>query len=153
MMGLWACLFLVSNFFGSPNDNSLYTSNNNSVYKKINTSVYKNDYNFVNLMNETNEGALLFKRMNGVTYDGNNFFRNYGYSKAPKLDIDVAMEITGMVNRVSVTQTFSNTTDNWQEGIYVFPLPEDAAVDRMRLKIGERVIEGQIKEKKEAKKI
>ena len=123
------------------------------MYKLINTSVYKNDYNFVNLMNETNEGALLFKRMNGVTYDGNNFFRNYGYSKAPKLDIDVAMEITGMVNRVSVTQTFSNTTDNWQEGIYVFPLPEDAAVDRMRLKIGERVIEGQIKEKKEAKKI
>ena len=67
MMGLWACLFLVSNFFGSPNDNSLYTSNNNSVYKLINTSVYKNDYNFVNLMNETNEGALLFKKMNGVT--------------------------------------------------------------------------------------
>ena len=63
------------------------------------------------------------------------------------------MTITGMVNRVNVTQTFSNTTGNWQEGIYVFPLPENAAVDHMRLRIGERVIEGQIKEKKEAKKI
>ena len=153
MMGLWACLFLVSNFFGSPNDNSLNASNNNSVYKLSAASVYRNEYNFVNLMGETNEGALLFKKMNGVTYDGNNFFRNYGYSKAPKVDIDVAMEITGMINRVSVIQTFSNTTDNWQEGIYVFPLPEDAAVDHMRLQIGERVIEGQIKEKKEAKKI
>jgi Ca-activated chloride channel family protein len=153
MMGLWACLFLVSNFFGSPNDNSLNASNNNSVYKLSAASVYRNEYNFVNLMGETNEGALLFKKMNGVTYDGNNFFRNYGYSKAPKVNIDVAMEITGMVNRVNVTQTFTNTTDNWQEGIYIFPLPEDAAVDHMRLKIGERVIEGQIKEKKEAKKI
>ena len=153
MMGLWACLFLAANFFGSPNDNSLNASNNNSVYKLSTSSVYRNEYNFVNLMGETNEGALLFKKMNGVTYDGNNFFRNYGYSKAPKVNIDVAMEITGMVNRVSVTQTFTNTTDNWQEGIYVFPLPEDAAVDHMRLKIGERVIEGQIKEKKEAKKI
>ncbi len=62
------------------------------------------------------------------------------------------MTITGMVNRVNVTQTFSNTTDNWQEGIYVFPLPENAAVDHMRLRIGERVIEGQIKEEKRGKK-
>ena len=62
------------------------------------------------------------------------------------------MTITGMVNRVNVTQTFSNTTGKWQEGIYVFPLPENAAVDHMRLQIGERVIEGQIKGKRRSKK-
>ncbi len=153
MLGLWVFLILVSKFFGLPNDNSLYASGNSSVYKFSDTSFYKNEYNLANLMHETNEGALLFKKMIGVTYDGNNFFRHYRHSKAPKVNIDVAMEITGMVNRVSVTQTFSNKTNNWQEGVYVSPLPEDAAVDHMRLQIGERVIDGQIKEKKEAKKI
>jgi len=89
---------------------------------------------------EVGQGTLLFKH-------GNQ------YSKAAQLNIDVAMLVTGMINRVSVTQSFSNTTDHWQEGIYVFPLPENAAVDQLRLKIGDRIIEGQIKEKLDAKKI
>jgi Ca-activated chloride channel family protein len=38
------------------------------------------------------------------------------------------------------------------EGIYVFPLPDSAAVDRMRLYIGERFIEADVKEKEDAKK-
>ncbi|HNP30600.1 MAG TPA: marine proteobacterial sortase target protein, partial [Nitrospirales bacterium] len=38
------------------------------------------------------------------------------------------------------------------EGIYVFPLPEQAAVDHLRMRIGERVIEGMIQERAEAKK-
>ena len=33
------------------------------------------------------------------------------------------------------------------------PLPENAAVDHMRLRVGQRIIEGQIKERVEAKKI
>jgi Ca-activated chloride channel family protein len=40
----------------------------------------------------------------------------------------------------------------WAEGIYVFPLPEDAAVDHFRLHTGERQIEGQIQERALAKK-
>ena len=39
------------------------------------------------------------------------------------------------------------------EGIYVFPLPEDAAVNKMRIQVGDRIIEGEIKEKQEAKAI
>ena len=35
----------------------------------------------------------------------------------------------------------------------MFPLPETAAVDHLRMKVGERIIEGQIKEKAEAKKV
>ena len=58
MVGLWASLFLASNFFGSPNDNSLYASNNNSVYKLSNASVYRNEYNFVNLMGETHDSHI-----------------------------------------------------------------------------------------------
>ncbi len=94
----------------------------------------------VNSFDELGHGTLLFKHATQ-------------YKKAAQLNIDVVMNITGMINRVSVTQSFSNTTDDWQEGIYVFPLPENAAVDHMRLKIGERIIEGQIKEKQEANKV
>lgn len=90
-------------------------------------------------INETGQGTLLFKQANS-------------YKRAAQLDTDVEMSITGMINRVKVTQIFRNSTDEWQEGIYVFPLPEDAAVDHMRLKIGKRVIESQIKEKQLAKK-
>ncbi|HEY7532898.1 MAG TPA: marine proteobacterial sortase target protein, partial [Nitrospiraceae bacterium] len=43
--------------------------------------------------------------------------------------------------------------DDWAEGIYVFPLPDTAAVDHLRMKVGERIIEGQIKERTDAKKI
>ena len=42
--------------------------------------------------------------------------------------------------------------EDWLEGVYVFPLPETAAVDQLRMKVGERIIEGQIKERAEAKR-
>ncbi|MCP4129353.1 MAG: marine proteobacterial sortase target protein [Gammaproteobacteria bacterium] len=71
---------------------------------------------------------------------------------APMLKTDVKMDISGMLARVSVRQRFKNIGSEWAEGVYVFPLPEDAAVDRMRLRIGERIIEGEIKEKAEARR-
>ncbi|TVT58497.1 MAG: marine proteobacterial sortase target protein [Sedimenticola thiotaurini] len=71
---------------------------------------------------------------------------------APLLDTDVEMVISGMMARVVVKQQFKNPSQEWVEGTYVFPLPEDAAVDRMRLRIGERFIEGEIQEKAQAKK-
>jgi Ca-activated chloride channel family protein len=71
---------------------------------------------------------------------------------APMLKTDVKMDISGMLARVRVEQRFRNISKDWAEGIYVFPLPEDAAVDRMRLRIGERLIEGEIKEKAEARR-
>ena len=40
----------------------------------------------------------------------------------------------------------------WVEGVYVFPLPDEAAVDHLRMTIGERIIEGEIREKAQAKK-
>ena len=75
---------------------------------------------------------------------------------APTLKTDVRISVTGLIARATVTQEFTNPSlekDAWAEGIYVFPLPETAAVDHLRMKIGERIIEGQIKEKSEAKKV
>ncbi len=70
----------------------------------------------------------------------------------PLVFTDVRMSVTGIVNRVTVEQRFVNPTGEWKEGVYVFPLPEKAAVDHLRMKVGERVIEGMIKERGEARR-
>jgi Ca-activated chloride channel homolog len=80
------------------------------------------------------------------------FRMQHGYVVATKLNTDINIEANGLVARVSVKQAFRNSGQQWVEGVYVFPLPENAAVDRMRLHIGERFIEGEIREKEQAKK-
>ena len=89
--------------------------------------------------NNAQTGSLLFRMQDG-------------YRSAALLNTDVDMDINGLVARVSVRQEFRNTSSDWLEGIYVFPLPQNAAVNRMRLHIGERFIEGEIQEKERAKK-
>jgi Ca-activated chloride channel homolog len=80
------------------------------------------------------------------------FRMQHGYVVATKLNTDINIEVSGLVARVSVKQAFRNSGQQWVEGVYIFPLPENAAVDRMRLHIGERFIEGEIREKEQAKK-
>src|SRR5947207_4114308 len=77
-----------------------------------------------------------------------------GESKVPAalLFTDVHIDVAGMTARARVTQRFVNPTADWREGVYVFPLPEKAAVDHLSMQIGERVIEGQIKERQDAKR-
>ncbi len=66
---------------------------------------------------------------------------------------DVTMDITGMTARVNVRQAFTNDTAEWQEGTYVFPLPEDSAVNAMKMLVGDREIIGDIRERAEAKRV
>lgn len=75
------------------------------------------------------------------------------YLPAPTLRTDVHVRVTGLVARTEVRQSFHNPTDAWVEGVYVFPLPERAAVDTLHMVVGERVIEGQVRERTEAKKV
>ncbi len=70
---------------------------------------------------------------------------------APTLKTDVSIVVTGIVARARVRQEFTNPGAAWAEGLYVFPLPEDAAVDRLRMKVGDRLIEGVIQERSAAK--
>ncbi len=70
---------------------------------------------------------------------------------APLLLTDVRIDVSGMVARATVAQRFVNPTAVWQEGVYVFPLPAGAAVDHLDMRIGERRIEGQIRERAEAR--
>ena len=77
------------------------------------------------------------------------------YRPAPILKTDVKIAVTGIIARTTLTQEFINPgrrPDDWAEGIYVFPLPDTAAVDHLRMKVGERTIVGEIKERDEAKR-
>ena len=63
----------------------------------------------------------------------------------------VSADVAGMGARVTVRQTFVNPSGGPIEALYTFPLPPDAAVDRMRIKIGERVVDGEIMRREAAK--
>lgn len=75
-----------------------------------------------------------------------------GYRVATRINTDIELSVSGVVARVSVRQKFLNDGGEWVEGVYVFPLPDDAAVDRLRMHIGERFIEGEIRARDEAKR-
>ncbi|HEX5766544.1 MAG TPA: marine proteobacterial sortase target protein, partial [Woeseiaceae bacterium] len=74
-----------------------------------------------------------------------------GYTIATRINTDIEIQVSGPVARTIVSQEFRNDGAKWVEGVYVFPLPDSAAVDRLRLRIGERFIEGEVREKEEAR--
>ncbi|RYG70553.1 hypothetical protein EON77_13830, partial [bacterium] len=65
----------------------------------------------------------------------------------------VRADIAGMGARVTLVQTFVNPSPRPIEAIYTFPLPQSAAVDRMRIRLGSRLIEGEIKRRDEARRM
>lgn len=79
------------------------------------------------------------------------FRTTQGFKAAPLLATDVHIDVTGPVVRTTVVQTFDNPGQDWLEGVYAFPLPDDSAVDRLRMHIGERIIEGRVREREAAR--
>ena len=71
---------------------------------------------------------------------------------ATTVESDVAIDVNGLVARARITQRFVNPTAQWVEGVYVFPLPENAAVDRLEMQVGDRVVIGEIQEKAQAQR-
>ncbi|MDV7103365.1 marine proteobacterial sortase target protein [Vibrio sp. TH_r3] len=82
-------------------------------------------------------GTLFLKSENG-----------YQYQLTQQSDFQV--DVTGMLARTVLTQSFENSSDQWMEAIYLFPLSEDSVVDAMEMVIGERTIVGEIRERKQA---
>ncbi|MEM7235546.1 MAG: VIT domain-containing protein, partial [Planctomycetota bacterium] len=66
---------------------------------------------------------------------------------------DVKAGISGYIATVDVTQRFHNPFDTKIEAVYVFPLPQNAAVTDFLMKVGERTIRGVIREREEAQRI
>jgi Ca-activated chloride channel family protein len=72
-------------------------------------------------------------------------------AEALRQTTQIHAQVTGDVARVHVTQKFENPSDDWVEGLYVFPLSAGAAVDELEMLVGERRIRGEIKRKQDAR--
>ena len=72
---------------------------------------------------------------------------------AIQLGTDMNVTVSGTVARVRVTQAFRNTSTRWVEARYVYPLPQDGAVDSLKMVVGQRVIVGHVKPREVAEKI
>jgi hypothetical protein len=80
--------------------------------------------------NDMGTGALLFPS------------RESGYFvEAPRLATDVVIGVNGPIMRTRVTQRFESPSEGWVEETYVFPLPEDSAVDTLKMQVGERPLD------------
>jgi Ca-activated chloride channel family protein len=83
---------------------------------------------------------------------GLQFQGNGGSLRSLAMDTDMQVEVNGLVARISVSQQFRNTGRSWSEAIYRFPLPDGSAVDRMTVEVGQRILEGEIRETQEARR-
>ncbi len=71
----------------------------------------------------------------------------------PLKHTDVKGRVCGYIATVEVTQQFHNPFSEKIEAVYVFPLPQNAAVNEFIMVIGERRIRGIIRERQEAEQI
>ncbi|KPP97375.1 marine proteobacterial sortase target protein [Marinobacter sp. HL-58] len=71
---------------------------------------------------------------------------------ATLLSTDYKVTVSGLIADTRLRQSFRNNSQQWREGVFVFPLPENASVYGMTMTAGERVIVGEIHEKQEAKR-
>ncbi len=71
----------------------------------------------------------------------------------PLQHTSVVIDVSGNLQRATVRQVYGNPYDEVIVAIYTFPLPQSAAVDRMNMWIGDRLIEGKIHERYLAQQI
>lgn len=70
---------------------------------------------------------------------------------AAATQLDVRLAVSGMVAEGLVSQHFRNDSDQFLAGQYLLPLPDGAAVHTLRLRIGQRLVEGEIRERDQAR--
>ncbi|UZE96577.1 marine proteobacterial sortase target protein [Alkalimarinus alittae] len=106
-------------------------------------------------LDQVESGRLLWKPLvqdlhAGATNTATNVMR---YKPATLLEEDVTINVSGLILTATLKQRFKNDSNEWLEAVYVFPLPENAALYQMEMRVGDRLIKGQVKEKSQAKKI
>lgn len=92
---------------------------------------------------EASDGGALMLRGKGVA----------ATLPAVRLGTDYAVKVSGHTARVTVTQAFRNTSRQWMEATYLYPLPDDGAVDSLKMVVGQRIFVGKIKQREEAMKL
>jgi len=71
--------------------------------------------------------------------------------QSPALATHYSSEVRGLLVETTITQRFVNASDDWLEGTYTIPLPDDAALHGLTLRIGERLIEGEVQLRQQAR--
>ena len=102
-----------------------------------------------NLDTHPGSGALLAT----VIADDGDFTGESVEVPLPLTHTAVHAKLVGYVGTVDVTQHFENPFDEKIEAVYVFPLPERAAVSEFVMTIGERRIRGILRERAAAERI
>jgi Ca-activated chloride channel homolog len=88
------------------------------------------------------EGSLLYRSpVSGV------------YEAVALVHTDAAFDVRGLVASATVTQQYANDSSTPIEAVYIFPLPHDAAIYDLEIRIGNRVIRSEIHERQEAKRV
>lgn len=92
----------------------------------------------------SSDGGLVLREINGGVA-----------SEVPamRLGTDIVANVSGQTARVTVTQAFRNTSDQWMEATYLYPLPDDGAVDTLKMVVGDRIFDGKIKPREEAREM
>lgn len=62
------------------------------------------------------------------------------------LESDINLQVQGLLASMTLTQRFNNQSAQWLEGRYQFPMPADATVRGLQITMGDRTINGVIKE-------
>lgn len=70
----------------------------------------------------------------------------------PLKHIAIRAAVNGAFARISVVQKYQNDAENPVEAVYVFPLPDESTVTGCQMKINQRKITAELKEKEQARK-
>jgi Ca-activated chloride channel family protein len=76
--------------------------------------------------------------------------------KIPPLSVKyhrVSVEIVNQIAKTSIDQVFINNHPRDIEGIYIFPLPEEATISEFAMYIGDKKVEGEILDRDQARRI
>lgn len=69
---------------------------------------------------------------------------------ALSMNAHMDIQVQGLLANMTLVQTFSNTSNQWLSGSYLFPLPDNAAIRGLRISIGDRTIVGKIRPRQQA---
>lgn len=78
--------------------------------------------------------------------DGRNVPLTVGYHK-------VSVDIRDQISRTVIEESFVNRTDSRLEGVFYFPLPQDASISGFGMWIGNELVEADVVEKQRAREI
>jgi tetratricopeptide (TPR) repeat protein len=78
--------------------------------------------------------------------DGRDVPLTVGYHK-------VAVDIRDQIARTTIEESFVNHTDGTLEGVFFFPLPQDASIAGFGMWIGDRLVEADVVERQRAREI